>query len=119
MITPVRARVATREYDSARINSITNIIKHLNKFNSKITVFALLQQGKLGVPGKDTSFDLSLPIFWILALMGPAGPAADRSGDAADNYRIWFSKKNDWIKDDRALLVPSFVTVSPRSTQSE
>ena len=29
MITPVRARVATREYDSARIIRITNNIKHL------------------------------------------------------------------------------------------
>ena len=103
MTTPVRSRVITTEYDSARINSTTNNRKHLNQLNSKITVFALLQ-GKWGVPGKHTSFDLSHPSFWILALMGPAGPAADRSGDAADNYRIWFSKKNNWIKDDRAVL---------------
>ena len=47
MTTPVRSRVITREYDSARINSTTNNRKHLNQLNSKITVFALLQ-GKWG-----------------------------------------------------------------------
>ena len=102
MTTPVRSRVITREYDSARINSTTNNRKHFNQLNSKITVFALLQ-GKLGVPGKHTFFDLSHSSFWILALMSCPGPAAHRSGDAAHNYRIWFSKKNDWIKDDSAV----------------
>ena len=91
MITPVRARVATREYDSARIIRITNNIKHLNQLLSKITDFALIQ-GKWRVSGNDTFFDLMVPSFWILNLIGLVGPIEDRLGDIEYNCRVSLCK---------------------------
>ena len=102
MITPVRARVATREYDSARIIRITNNIKHLNQLLSKITDFALIQ-GKWRVSGNDTFFDLMVPSFWILNRIGLAGPIEHRPGDIEYNCRVSLCKKINWIEDDCAV----------------
>ena len=104
MITPVRARVATREYHSARIIRITNNIKHLNQLLSKITDFALLQ-GKLRVSGNDTFFDQMVTSFWILNLIGPAGLFEHRPGDFEYNCRVSLFKKINWIEDDCAVSV--------------
>ena len=105
MITPVRARVATREYHSARIIRITNNIKHLNQLLSKITDFALLQ-GKLRESGNDTFFDQMVTSFWILNLIGPAGLFEHRPGDFEYNCRVSLFKKINWIEDDCALSEP-------------
>ena len=118
MTTPVRARVATREYDSARIIRITNNIKHLNQLLSKITDFALIQ-GKWRVSENDTFFDLMVPSFWILNLIGLAGPIEHRPGDhyrqtdIEYNCRVSLCKKINWIEDDCALdRGPPTVTVT-------
>ena len=105
MITPVRARVATREYHSARIIRITNNIKHLNQLLSKITDFAVLQ-GKLRVSGSgnDTFFDQMVTIFWILNLIGPAGLFEHRPGDFEYNCRVSLFKKINWIEDDCGVV---------------